>query len=157
VRACAEVVPALLPGALPAGHAQRLRVEADGTLLTDVDCPVRLVALRLAAAAAPQPGTDHPQQQPGSPRRPTESMTADTAYGEAEGRPERPCSAVIEVLVRPRSSADRLLRVRARSVTVSGRGFSYEADREPAGPVRSRTWTVLPAAWRLTVPRQPPA
>lgn len=58
-----------------------------------------------------------------------------------------------EVVVRSRSAAPRWSA--ARAVTVSGpvgTGFRYRADAEPAGPVRSRTWTVRPAAWSLLVP-----
>jgi hypothetical protein len=88
---------------------QRLRVEADGVLLTDLDCPVREVSVRPA----------HP--------------------GPAE------------VLVR--GSENGPLRVRARTITVSGRDFRYRADAAVAGPVRTRTWTVQSSAWRLTVPR----
>ena len=44
-------------------------------------------------------------------------------------------------------------RARAHTITVSGRDFHYWADSAVTGPVRSRTWTVEPSAWRLTVPR----
>ncbi|MET8687347.1 diacylglycerol kinase family protein [Streptomyces sp. NPDC004732] len=46
-----------------------------------------------------------------------------------------------------------LTRVRARTVTVSGADFRYRADAVVAGPVRTRTWTVRPMAWGLTLPR----
>ncbi|MEU6822634.1 diacylglycerol kinase family protein [Streptomyces atriruber] len=45
------------------------------------------------------------------------------------------------------------MRVRARTVTVSGADFRYRADAVVAGPVRTRTWTVRPMAWGLTLPR----
>lgn len=89
---------------------RRLRVEADGRLLADVDDPV-------------------------------EGVTVLARGG------------VAEVVVRPRADAPRWSA--ARAVTVSGpggTGFRYRADAEPAGPVRSRTWTVRPAAWSLLVP-----
>ncbi|MCD0485380.1 hypothetical protein LO771_24070 [Streptacidiphilus sp. ASG 303] len=113
------------PAAVHDGPGQRLRIEADGTLLADTDRPVHLVAVRLAALAA--------------------------LHGETAWRPG-PADGAVEVLVRSPSAAGHGLRVRARTVTVSGRGFSYEADSGFAGPVRFRTWTVRPAAWRLTVP-----
>lgn len=90
------------------GH--RLRVEADGVVLADLDDRVEEVSVSTAV-----PG-------------------------------------VAEVLVR-REGAAPARPVHARSVTVSGRDFRYTADTAPAGPVRRRTWTVVPAAWRLTVPR----
>lgn len=121
-RTARTLVRAVRPGALalPGAPGHRLRVEADGTLLADVDHPVRLVTVRLAAL---------------------DSATADPVQGG------------VEVLVRPPSADGDTLRVRAQTLTVAGRGFSYEADSELAGPVRTRTWTVRPAAWRLTVPR----
>lgn len=105
-----------LTAPLPAaggGHQpprQRLRVEADGVLLADLDQPVREVSVRPAPAG------------------------------------------LAEVCVR-RTEGPAQVRARARTVTVSGRDFRYRADSAVAGPVRTRTWTVEPAAWRLTVPR----
>lgn len=43
--------------------------------------------------------------------------------------------------------------VRATTVTVSGADFRYRTDTAVAGPVRTRTWTVRPGAWSLTLPR----
>ncbi|MFJ5230084.1 diacylglycerol kinase [Kitasatospora sp. NPDC088391] len=43
-------------------------------------------------------------------------------------------------------------RHRADRLTVAGRGFGYEADGCPVGPVRQRTWTVRPSSWRLLLP-----
>jgi hypothetical protein len=59
-----------------------------------------------------------------------------------------------EVVIRHPDDDEGPTRVRAQSITVSGRDFLYRADAGTAGPVRTRTWTVRPAAWRLTVPRQ---
>jgi YegS/Rv2252/BmrU family lipid kinase len=42
--------------------------------------------------------------------------------------------------------------VRGRTVRISGDAFPVNSDGELAGPVRSRTWTVRPAAWSLLVP-----
>ncbi|GAA4859236.1 diacylglycerol kinase [Kitasatospora terrestris] len=41
---------------------------------------------------------------------------------------------------------------RATALTVVGRGFGYEADGVPVGPVRQRTWTVHADAWALVLP-----
>nr|WP_280702243.1 diacylglycerol kinase family protein [Kitasatospora sp. GP82] len=43
-------------------------------------------------------------------------------------------------------------RIRAGSLTVVGRGFGYEADGCPVGPVGARTWTVHAGAWELMLP-----
>ncbi|MBO1413896.1 diacylglycerol kinase [Streptomyces sp. FH025] len=58
-------------------------------------------------------------------------------------------SGVLEVVVR---APGALVRARAASVSVVGRGFGYEADGRPVGPVRARTWTVHPGAWELLLP-----
>jgi diacylglycerol kinase-like protein len=92
---------------------QRLRVEADGVLLADLDQPVHEVSVRTGSQA---------------------------------GR------ALADVLVR-RTEGAAQVRAMARTITVSGRDFRYRADSAITGPVRTRTWTVEPSAWRLTVPR----
>lgn len=89
---------------------QRLRVEADGVLLADLDQPVHEVSVRTSPAG------------------------------------------LAEVRVRRAEGAEHV-RTQAHSVTVSGRDFRYRADSAVTGPVRTRTWTVEPSAWRLTVPR----
>ncbi|MEV8018789.1 diacylglycerol kinase family protein [Streptomyces sp. NPDC086554] len=97
------------PGPAPA----RLRVEADGVLVVDLDQPVEGVLLT--------PG--------------------DGGYAEVEVR---------RTSVGAEAAA---LRVRARTITVSGADFRYRADAVVAGPVRTRTWTVRPRAWGLTLPK----
>ncbi|WP_328465790.1 diacylglycerol kinase family protein [Streptomyces sp. NBC_00448] len=94
----------------PPPRRQRLRVEADGVLLADLDEPVHEVSVR------PAP------------------------------------TGLAEIFVR-RTPGSAQVRARARTITVSGRDFRYRADSAITGPVRSRTWTVEPSAWRLTVPR----
>lgn len=91
-------------------RTQRLRVEADGIVLADLDQPVHEVSVRTAPAGLAEVSVRH---------------TTDAGH----------------------------VRTRARTITVSGRDFRYRADCAVAGPVRTRTWTVEPAAWRLTVPR----
>lgn len=94
----------------PSQRGQRLRVEADGVLLADLDQPVHEVRVR------PSP------------------------------------AGLAEIFVRRAPGTDQV-RAEARTVTVSGRDFRYRADSAIAGPVRTRTWTVEPSAWRLTVPK----
>ncbi|MGW3013721.1 hypothetical protein ACWC9R_33555 [Streptomyces sp. NPDC001219] len=103
---------------------QRLRIEADGVLLADLDRPVRGVSVVPGGRA----GADGPWP------------------GAADGR------ALAEVVVHWPGGA-RPVRTRARAVTVSGADFHYRADALVGGPVRTRTWTVQPAAWRLQLPR----
>ncbi|MFE7117246.1 hypothetical protein ACFU99_17730, partial [Streptomyces sp. NPDC057654] len=92
--------------------AQRLRVEADGVLLADLDRPVERVTVSASAA-----------------------------------------DGLADVVVH-RTLSDDGIRARARAVTVSGPDFRYRADAVVGGPVRTRTWTVLPDAFQLTLPRQ---
>jgi Diacylglycerol kinase catalytic domain len=94
----------------PPQRQHRLRVEADGVLLADLDQPVHEVSVRTAPTGLAEVSVRH---------------TQDAAH----------------------------VRTRARSITVSGRDFRYRADSAITGPVRTRTWTVEPSAWRLTVPR----
>jgi hypothetical protein len=94
----------------PPPRTQRLRVEADGVLLADLDEPVHEVSVRPAPAG------------------------------------------LVEILVR-RTPGSPQVSARARTITVSGRDFRYRADSAITGPVRTRTWTVEPSAWRLTVPK----
>ncbi|MGW0928406.1 diacylglycerol kinase [Streptomyces sp. NPDC002644] len=59
-----------------------------------------------------------------------------------------------DVEVRPLSVGAEAapLQAAAHTVTVSGADFRYRADATIAGPVRTRTWTVRPGAWSLTLP-----
>lgn len=101
---------------------QRLRIEADGVLLADLDRPVRGVSV----VPGGRPGTSGP--------------------GAGNG------GELAEVIVHWPGGA-RPVRTRARAVTVSGADFHYRADALVGGPVRTRTWTVQPGAWRLQLPR----
>lgn len=105
---------AALPGGRRSGTAgHRLRVEADGVVLADLDRPVRWVSV------TPGDGDDG--------------------------------TGLAEVVVHWQE-AEPPVRARARAVTVSGADFRYRADVVVGGPVRTRTWTVHPDAWRLTLP-----
>ncbi|MCX4583869.1 diacylglycerol kinase [Streptomyces sp. NBC_01481] len=92
----------------PAVRTQRLRVEADGVLLTDLDRLVEAVTVRAGGGRA-------------------------------------------EVIVRHGAHTEPVM-ARALTVTVSGADFRYRADALITGPVRTRTWTLRPGAWGLTLP-----
>jgi diacylglycerol kinase (ATP) len=47
---------------------------------------------------------------------------------------------------------DDVRTVRAREVEVSGQEFCCDTDGELAGPMSSRTWTVLPEAFTMMLP-----
>ncbi|MEU9076892.1 diacylglycerol kinase [Kitasatospora sp. NPDC004745] len=75
--------------------------------------------------------------------RPVRLVQVTLPGGESDG------AGVMEVVVR---APGALVRARAASVSVIGRGFGYEADGRAVGPVRARTWTVHPGAWGLLLP-----
>lgn len=121
----------------------RVRVEVDGDLVTDVDTEVLMVAVGNGASVGG-----------GTP------ITPDADPGDG----------LLDVLVaKPATTADRFalaLRVpfgshddhrtvdavRGRSVTLTGGPFRCNSDGEISEPVRSRTWQVRPAAYRMIVP-----
>ncbi|WEV29767.1 hypothetical protein OYE22_14555 [Streptomyces sp. 71268] len=116
-------------GGPPARRARpplvRLRVEADGVLLADLDHPVE----RVSVATRPLFG-DAPARPPDGTARPR-GLAEVVVYGHASGGP---------------------VRLGARAITVSGPDFHYRADTVTAGPVRTRTWRLLPDAWSVTLP-----
>ncbi|MEV0371403.1 hypothetical protein AB0I10_16510 [Streptomyces sp. NPDC050636] len=121
-------------GRVPAQRL-RLRIEADGVLLADLDRPVRGVSV-VPGGADDADGT----------------VGMDGARAEAGPDGGAGADGLAEVVVHWPGS-ERPVRTRARAVTVSGPDFHYRADAVVGGPVRTRTWTVQPGAWRLTVPR----
>ncbi|KJS55381.1 hypothetical protein VM98_13600 [Streptomyces rubellomurinus subsp. indigoferus] len=130
--AAAEQGTTLTAEAVESGS--RVRVEADGRLLADVHRPVRLVQVTL-------PGAE-----------PEAAAVNGTADGTADGTVNGTADGLLEVVVR---APGGLVRARAASVSVVGRGFDYEADGHPVGPVRARTWTAHPGAWGLLLPARP--
>ncbi|WP_255949621.1 diacylglycerol kinase family protein [Streptomyces odontomachi] len=105
----------------------RLRVEADGVPLVDVDQPVE--AVRIAPGTG---GLARVEIRPAGGTTPGADPTADRS-------------------AEPPTDPGWLL-ADARTVTVSGAEFHYCADMLVAGPVRVRTWTVRENAWGLTLP-----
>ncbi|MGW6913290.1 diacylglycerol kinase [Kitasatospora sp. NPDC054939] len=75
--------------------------------------------------------------------RPVRVVEVSLPTGDAVGE------GVAEVVVR---APGALVRARAATLSVAGRGFGYEADGHPVGPVRARTWTVHAGCWGLLLP-----
>ncbi|MEE4425366.1 MULTISPECIES: hypothetical protein [Streptomyces] len=118
---------------------QRLRIEADGVLLADLDRPVRGVSVvpgGQAGAGWPGAGTGRGE-----------------GVGDGRGDGRDGGGELAEVVVHW-PGGGHPVRARARAVTVSGADFHYRADAVVGGPVRTRTWTVQPGAWRLQLPRR---
>ncbi|MGW1775616.1 diacylglycerol kinase [Streptomyces sp. NPDC002104] len=140
--------PAGAPSATGSGGGHRLRVEADGVVLADVDGLVEDLAVsaregdgladvlvRMRALAAPGPG----------------------GAGAGAGRGAGTGAGPVPVPGSGSGGGDgsgRVVRVRASAVTVSGEDFRYRSDGGITGPVRRRTWTLRPGAWGLTLPLQ---
>lgn len=118
---------------------QRLRIEADGVLLADLDRPVRGVSVVPGGrAGAGWPGAG-----------------AGRGVGGGDGRGDgRDGDGELAEVVVHWPGGGHPVRARARAVTVSGADFHYRADAVVGGPVRTRTWTVQPGAWRLQLPRR---
>ncbi|UQA94506.1 diacylglycerol kinase catalytic domain-containing protein [Streptomyces halobius] len=140
-------------GRVPAQRL-RLRVEADGVLLADLDRPVRGVSVmpggaNRAVGVARADGSDGSDGSVGSDG----SGGADGVRAADAAAGGSGADGLAEVVVHWPGS-ERPVRTRARAVTVSGPDFHYRADTVVGGPVRTRTWTVQPGAWRLTLPRK---
>ena len=123
----------------PSGH--RLRVEADGQVIADMDRPVLSVHLGCDGAISAQ-------LRPGEAA--SNGRAAGTASVSITGHPGT--SRFGLTTTRPTPAREPSVRVRAHEITVCGRDFTYAADGMATGPVRLRTWTVRPTGWRLFVP-----
>ncbi|WP_258527661.1 hypothetical protein [Streptomyces sp. NBRC 110611] len=119
---------------------QRLRIEADGVVLADLDRPVRGVSV--VPAGADRGGREGPEGRHGP---------QDGRDGPPDGQ-DGLDGRLAEVVVHWPGEGQPV-RTRARAVTVSGADFHYRADAVVGGPVRTRTWTVQPGAWHLQLPR----
>ncbi|KAA1428063.1 diacylglycerol kinase [Nocardioides antri] len=121
----------------------RLRVEADGEVVTDVDHPVLMVALGNGATVGggleltpdADPGDGQIDLMIAFPR----SRTARLAYA-------------ARLPFGSHGEHDDVVTLRARTVTVSGTEFWCSADGELYGPERHRMWRVEPAAYSMIVP-----
>ncbi|MGW0766205.1 diacylglycerol kinase [Streptomyces sp. NPDC002676] len=60
--------------------------------------------------------------------------------------------AEVEIRPLPAGAETTPIRTSGHMLTVTGADFRYRADAAVAGPVRRRTWRVLPGAWGLTLP-----
>lgn len=171
-RATHHVSAAVSPG----GH--RLRVEADGQVLADVDRPLFSVHVGCDDADMGRSGSGRPPEPPSVAMQERSVNIADSAALGATRTAPSPAIGTASVLITaypagprfglpaqtrgvPRppestASARALPEIRAREITVCGPDFTYEADAMTTGPVRLRTWTVRAAGWRLYVPEYRP-
>lgn len=122
----------------------RVRVEVDAELVVDVDQPVLMVAVGNGASVGG--GTElTPDAEP-------HDGEVDVLIATPTGPLARLGYLVRLPFARHEEHGDvRILR--GRTVRVSGTPFECNSDGEIDGPVRSRTWRVLPAAYAMVVPR----
>jgi diacylglycerol kinase family enzyme len=121
----------------------RLRVEADGVVLTDVDQHVLMVAVGNGASVGG--GTEL------TPGADPEDGMLDVMVSLATGPVERVVYAA-QLLRGTHEERDDVIAVRARQLTVSGEDFFLSADGEIWGPERRRSWHLESAAYSMVVP-----
>ena len=121
----------------------RLRIEADGEVLTDVDRHVLMVAIGNGTSVGG--GTEV------TPDADPEDGRLDVMISFATGPVERFTYAV-QLYGGRHPERDDVLTQRARQVTITGEDFWLVADGEIQGPERRRSWHLEPAAYRLIVP-----
>lgn len=122
----------------------RLRVEADGEVVVDIDHPVLMVAIGNGSSVGG--GTE---------------LTPDA--DPRDGELDLMVSRSIGVLQRfgyvwrltraEHEEREDVITVRASTVTVSGEDFYLVADGEISGPERRRTWHLEPRAYQMLLPR----
>ncbi|MFI6587144.1 diacylglycerol kinase family protein [Embleya sp. NPDC050493] len=146
----------------PSGH--RLRIEADGCVVADMDRPV--LSVHLGCDGSVTPGSKMTEVTSNGSDG-TDGMNGTNRTNSANGAHALPDAAVADgvgtasVMITGHPGAarfgaaqarDALVQLRAHEITVCGRDFTYAADGMATGPVRLRTWTVRPTGWRLFVP-----
>ncbi len=123
--------------------ALRLRVEADGEVVSDVDHPVLMVALGNGATVGG--GLElTPEADPGDGR-------IDVMIARPKGALSR-LAYVARLGIGTHATHRDVVALRASTVTVSGTEFWCSADGELYGPERHRSWRLEPAAYSMIVP-----
>jgi YegS/Rv2252/BmrU family lipid kinase len=121
----------------------RLRVEADGQVVSDVDKHVLMVAVGNGTSVGG--GTEiTPDADPGDGRM-------DVMVSLATGPWER-ISYIWAMRRGEHPERDDVIAVRAQQVTISGEDFWLSADGEIEGPERRRAWHLDKGAYTMIVP-----
>lgn len=121
----------------------RLRVEVDGVEVNPYSRPVLMVAVGNGANVG--------GGAPITPEADPEDRQVDVMVSRAV-TPLAKAGYVVDLARHRHHERDDVLYLRGREVTVSGEEFWASADGELYGPERSRTWRVLPAAYRMVLP-----
>jgi diacylglycerol kinase (ATP) len=134
-------------GAIAAGftvEGWRLRVEVDGKLVTSGRRKVLMAGL----SNAPTIAGGSAELGPGA--SPTDGR-AEVTVSLATGWFARLGYAVALRRGRHPERSD-VIQVSGTTVTISGSPFHVNADGELTGPVRRRSWRVVPGGWRCVLP-----
>lgn len=128
--------------------ALRLRVEVDGEVVMDIDHHTLMVALGNGASVGG--GTQL------TPDATPHDGLIDVMVATPVGVLARLAYALRLPFGRHEEHADVFI-VRGREVRISGSAFDCNSDGEIDGPVRDRSWRVLPAAYTIVrAPREDP-
>ncbi|MFD1118067.1 diacylglycerol/lipid kinase family protein [Sphaerisporangium aureirubrum] len=137
-------------GGLAAGvraRGWRVRVEVDGRVLADGRRRVLMVGVGN--------GTSIGGGTPLTPGARPDDGLADVMVSFSTGPVRRLVYGVLLRLGR-HGRQDTVVFARGSRIQISGPASEVNADGEITGPVSGRTWTVTPAAWRITVPSPVP-
>jgi diacylglycerol kinase family enzyme len=121
----------------------RLRVNVDGELIATGNTPVLMVALAL--------GTSIGGGTPLAPGAAPDDGLVDVVVSFATG-PVARARYALQLRRGKHVEREDVHATLARTVTISGQRFPWNADGEVGAPVRRRTWVVEPRAWHLLVP-----
>jgi len=134
-------IGAVVAGARAKGW--RLRIEVDGRTVTSGR---RVLMAGLANAPSIAGGT--------ATLAPGASVTdgrVDVVISLAVG-PLARIGYALRLIRGTHAEREDVLRRPARTLTISGQPFYVNADGEISGPIRRRSWTVRPGAWRFVLP-----
>jgi diacylglycerol kinase (ATP) len=121
----------------------RLRIEADGEVVSDMDQHILMIAIGNGTSVGG--GTEL------TPDADPEDGLLDVMVSFATGPLER-LAYVWKLRTGDHDERDDVVMLRARQVTVSGEDFFLAADGEISGPERRRSWHLEPRAWSMIVP-----
>jgi diacylglycerol kinase (ATP) len=133
-------------GALIAGfthHGLRLRVEADGEVLADLDRTTIQVALGNGSNVGG--GTEI------TPEASVEDGLADVVVSFST-RPWAKFGYTLQLALRSHAERHDVVTARAARISISGQDFWCNADGEVYGPEVNHEWHVEPGAFRMALP-----
>lgn len=122
----------------------RLRIEADGEVVSDMDQHILMIAIGNGACVGG--GTEL------TPDADPEDGKLDVMVSFATGPIER-LAYVWKLRTGDHEERDDVISLRVKQVTMSGEDFFIAADGEISGPERRRSWHLEKGAYSMMVPR----